>query len=260
MASLTACILRWFAAQGGRLRTGNLESAEDQCESSMRKREREIIVSRIDGVQEDKPGEPICIRPFDSDDKKLNEIVSKTGEVKSSLVRKMIRLALSDKRENFASNPCQGKLEWLVKHGRKSDDVSSQIGRELNEILERVEALEDEVKTLAENSSQVPTFLRELYCMASILVSSQNLMLTRLLEFSSPNLKERDQAVLIAAAARANQIGEAAEDLDRFVAFHDIPLGAETANELYLLTKIKAIKDKVACASSSTPKPRNSAE
>jgi len=226
----------------------------------MRKREREIIVSRIDEVQEDKPGEPICIRPFDSDDKKLNEIVLKTGEVKSSLVRKMIRFALSDKRENFASNPCQGKLEWLVKHGRKSDDVSSQIGRQLNEMLERVEALEDEVKVIAENSPQVPTFLRELYCMASILISSQNLMLTRLLEFSSPSPKERDQAVLIAAAARANQIGEAAEDLDRFVAFHDIHLGNDTTDQLYLLTKVKAIKDKIASSSSSTSRPHNIAE
>lgn len=226
----------------------------------MRERVREIIVSRIDGVQEDKPGEPICIRPFDSDDKKLNEIVLKTGEVKSSLVRKMIRFALSDKRENFASNPCQGKLEWLVKHCRKSDDVSSQIGRQLNEILERVEALEDQGKIFAENSRAVPTFLRELYCMASMLISSQNLMLTRLLEFSSPNPKERNQAVLIAAAARANQIGEAAEDLSQFAAFHDIPLGDDSAHELYLLTKVKAIKDRLASSSSLRAKPHNIAE
>jgi len=253
VASLRVWILRWFAAQGGCLRTGS-------SDRSMRKREREIIVSRIDEVQEDKPGEPICIRPFDSDDKKLNEIVNETGEVKSSIVRKMIRFALTDKRVNFTSNPCQGKLDWLVKHGRKSDDISSQIGSRLDEILERVEALEDEVKVLAENSRAVPTFLRELYCLASILVSSQNLTLTRLLEFSSPSPKERDQAVLIAAAARANQIGEAAEDLSQFAAFHDIPLGDDSAHELYLLTKVKAIKDKLASSSSSTSKPPNTVE
>lgn len=223
----------------------------------MRKREREIIVGRIDEVQEEKPGEPICIRPFHSDDKKLEELVRETGEVKSSLVRKMIRFALTDSRANFASNPCQGKLEWLVKHGRKSDEVFSQIGRQLDEILERVEALEDEVKILAENSRPVPTFLRELYCMASILVSSQNLTLTRLLEFSSPSPKERNQAVLIAAAARANQIGEAAEDLDRLAAFHDIPSSADNADQLYLLTKVKAIKDLIALSSSSQSKPHN---
>lgn len=226
----------------------------------MRRREREIIVSRIDEVPDERPGEPICIRPFRSDDQKLDEIVKETGEVKSSLVRKMIRFALSDKRESFASNPCQGKLEWLVKHGRKEDDVFFQMGRHLNNLLDRVEALENEVKILAENSSGVQTFLLELYCMTSILVSSQNLTLTRLLEFSSPSPKERDQAVLIAAAARANQINEAVKDLDQFAAFHDLPLGDDTTERLYLFTKVKAIKDLIASSSYSQSMPGNTAE
>jgi hypothetical protein len=220
----------------------------------MRKRERDIIVRRIDEAAGTKPGEPICIRPFRSDDQKLDEIVKETGEVKSALVRRMIRFALSDKRANFASDRCQGKLDWLIKHGRKNDDVSSQVGSRIGDILERVEALENEVKVIAEISHQVPTFLRELYCMTSILVSSQNLTLTRLLEFSSPSPKEREQAVLIAAAARANQIGEAVKDLQQFSAFHDIAFG-----DVHLLTKVKAIKDLIA-TSSSQPKQQTPAE
>lgn len=220
----------------------------------MRKRERDIIVRRIDEAADTKPGEPICIRPFSSDDEMLDEIVKETGEVKSALVRRMIRFALSDKRANFASDRCQGKLDWLIKHGRKNDDVSSQVGGRIGDILERVEALENAVKAIAEISHQVPTFLRELYCMTSILVSSQNLTLTRLLEFSSPSPKEREQAVLIAAAARANQIGEAVKDLQQFSAFHDIAFG-----DVHLLTKVKAIKDLIA-TSSSQPKQQTPAE
>jgi len=225
----------------------------------MRKREMDTILARMDETEDATPGEPICIRPFSTDDEKLDEIVKETGEVKSSLVRRMIRFALSDQRGSFASDRCQGKLDWLIKHGRKSDDVSSQIGKQLDDILAGLEAVENEVKILAENLRPLPTFLRELYCMTSILVSSQNLMLTRLLEFSSPNPKEREQAVLIAAAARANQIGEAVKDLTQFAAFHDIHLSDGTLDELYLLTKVKAIKDLIA-ASSLHSNPRKTAE
>jgi hypothetical protein len=225
----------------------------------MRKRERDIIVRRIDEVPDTKPGQPICIRPFLSDDEKLNDLVKETGEVKSALVRRMIRFALSDKRANFASDRCQGKLDWLIKHGRKNDDVTSQVGGRTGDILERVEALENDVRIVAEISRQVPTFLRELYCMTSILVSSQNLTLTRLLEFSSPSPKEREQAVLIAAAARANQIGEAVKDLNQFVAFYDLSFGDVTPDKHYLLTKVKAIKDLIA-TSSSQPKQQTPAE
>lgn len=218
-----------------------------------------MILARMDEDPDATPGQPICIRPFSSDDEKLDEIVKETGEVKSSLVRRMIRFALSDKRDSFSSNPCQGKLDWLIKHGRKGDDVSSQMGKQLDDILDRLEAVENEAKSLAENSRQLPTFLRELYCMASILVASQNLTLTRLLEFSSPSLKEREQAVLIAAAARANQIGEAVKDLTQFAAFHDIHFRDDDSDELFLLTKVRAIKDLIA-TSSPRSKPNESAE
>ena len=221
----------------------------------MRKREIDTILARMDGAPDATPGQPICIRPFSTDDEKLDEIVKETGEVKSSLVRRMIRFALSDKRESFSSNPCQGKLDWLIKHGRKGDDVSSQMGKQLDDILDRLEAVENEGKIFAATWHEVPTFLRELYCMTSILVSSQNLTLTRLLEFSSPSPKEREQAVLIAAAARANQIGEAVKDLTQFAGVHDIDLSDDDPDKMFLLTKVKAIKDLIAASSSQSKSP-----
>ncbi len=225
----------------------------------VRKRERDIIVGRIDEVPDSKPGLPICIRPFLSDDKKLDEIVKETGEGKSALVRRMIRFALSDKRESFAADRCQGKLEWLIKDGRKKDDVSSDMGRKLDDILERIGGLESEIRTVAEISHQVPIFLREIYCMTSILISSQNLSFTRLLEFASPDSKEREQAVLIAAAAMANQIGQAVKDLNKFAVFHNIRSDDDASEDLYLLTKIKVIKDLIN-ASSSAPKQTRTSE
>ena len=225
----------------------------------MRRRERENVVGKIAGVSDEKHGGPICVRAYETDDKRLDELARETGEGKATIVRKMIRFALSDKRQNFASNRCQGKLDWLIKHDREADDVLSQIGKDLDDILQRIEGIESEVKVLTDNSRQLPPFLRELYCMTSILVSSQNLTLTRLLEFSSPSQKERGQAVLIAAAARANQIGEAVKDLTQFAAFHNIPLSDDTLEQLFILTKVNAIKDVIA-GSSSQSKPHKSAE
>jgi hypothetical protein len=224
----------------------------------MRKRERENVVGKIAGVSDEKHGGPICIRAYETDDKRLDELAKETGEGKAAIVRRMIRFALSDKRQSFASNRCQGKLDWLIKHDRKADDVLSQMGKQIDDILERIEGIESEVKVLTDNSRQLQTFIRELYCMTWILVSSQNLTLTRLLEFSSPSPKEREQAVLIAAAARANQIGEAVKDLTQFAAFHNIPLGDDTLDHLFLLTKVNAIKDLI--AGSSRSKPHESAE
>ena len=225
----------------------------------MRRRERENVVGKIAGVSDEKHGGPICVRAYETDDKRLDELARETGEGKAAIVRRMIRFALSDKRQNFASNRCQGKLDWLIKHDREADDVLSQIGKDLDDILQRIEGIESEVKVLTDNSRQLPPFLRELYCMTSILVSSQNLTLTRLLEFSSPSQKERGQAVLIAAAARANQIGEAVKDLTQFAAFHNIPLSDDTLEQLFILTKVNAIKDVIA-GSSSQSKPHKSAE
>lgn len=257
--SFSAHVLRLFVSQKIVYELEDCRPPETTRKRLMRKREIDTILARMDKAPDATPGQPICIRPFRTDDEKLDEIVKETGEVKSSLVRRMIRFALSDKRESFSSDRCKGKLDWLIKHGRKRDDVSSQLGKQLDDIFERVEAVENEVKNVAENLSSLPTFLRELYCMTSILVSSQNLTLTRLLEFSSPNPKEREQAVLIAAAARANQIGEAVKDLNQFGAFHNIRFGDDDPDQLFLMTKVKAIKDLIA-ASSSQSKPHESAE
>ena len=225
----------------------------------MRKRERENVVGKIAGASDEKHGGPICVRAYETDDKQLDELAKETGEGKAAIVRRMIRFALSDKRQSFASNRCQGKLDWLINHDRKDDVVLSQMDKQLDDILKRVEEVENEVKVLADNSRWVPTLLRELYCMTSILVSSQNLTLTRLLEFSSPSPTEREQAVLIAAAARANQIGEAVNDLSQFAAFHNIHFGDDAPDQLFLLTKVKAIRDLIA-ASSSQSKPQKSPE
>lgn len=194
----------------------------------------------------------MCVRPYHSDEKRLEEIAIETGEGKAAIVRRMIRFALSDKQQNFAANPCRDKLDWLIKNGREEADSSAVLDPRFDEVLERIRSQETGIEAIMDVLHELPFFLREIYCLASISFSSQNLILTRLLEFASPSVEEREQSGILAAGTLANQIAQAAKDLNKLEAFHKIDPGAEGPYDLYLLTKIKAIRDLIAAYPSET--------
>lgn len=218
----------------------------------MRKRERDVVSEMIGKEPDKKQGRPMCIRPYHSDEKKLDELVRETGEGKAAIVRRMIRFALSDKQQNFAANPCRDKLDWLIKNGR-GDASSTAPDPRIDEILERLGSLERGVETVVDILHQLPFFLREIYCLSSISFSSQNLILSRLLEFASPSAEEREQSGILAAGALANQIAQAVKDLNKLEAFHKIEGITDGIDNLYLLTKIKAIRDLIAAHPSKAP-------
>jgi len=209
----------------------------------MRKRDRDVLLERMDKEPDVKQGRPICIRPYQSDEKRLEEIATETGEGKATLVRRMIRFALADKQHPFAADPCRDKLDWLIKNGRGESHASGESDRRIDEVLERLQALESTAETAADISRNISHFLREIYCMSAISLSSQNLIFTRLLEFASPRAEEREQSGIVAARALANQIAQAVKDLSKFTAFLDTRTSRNDADDLFLLTKIKAIRD-----------------
>lgn len=188
----------------------------------------------------------MCIRPYHSDEKRLEEIARETGEGMAAIVRRMIRFALSDKQQNFAANPCRDKLDWLIKNGRGEPDASASPDSRIDEVLERTATLESGIENIADILHQLLFFLREIYCLSSISFSSQNLIFTRLLEFASPSAEEREKSGILAAGALANQIAQAVKDLKKLEAFHKIDPGADRPHDLYVLTKIKAIRDLIA--------------
>jgi hypothetical protein len=216
----------------------------------MRKREVDIVAGKLGNETEQRQGRPMCVRPYHSDEKKLEEIAKETGEGKAAIVRRMIRFALSDKQQNFAANQCRDKLDWLVKNGRANTDVSAISDSKFEEILERVGSLENGIENISDILHQIRFLLWEIYCLSSISFSSQNLIFTRLLEFSSPDAEEREQSVILAAAALGNQIAQAVKDLNKLESFHRINLDADQPHDLYVLTKIKAIQDLIATHSS----------
>lgn len=210
----------------------------------MRKREREVLSVKIGTEPNLKQGRPICIRPYQSDEKRLEQIARETGEGKATLVRRMIRFALSDKQQTFAANPCRDKLDWLIKKGRNESGPSEGLNARLDQILERIESLERRIETAADISLKIAPFLREIYCMSAISLSSQNLIFTRLLEFASPRAEEREQSGIVAVRALGNQIAQAVKDLDQFTAFLDNAAGSDhDRDDLFILTKMKAIRE-----------------
>ncbi len=222
----------------------------------MRKREKEKILGRLVHGSEVKHAHSVHVRPYHSDGEKLDEIARETGEVKAAIVRRMIRFALSDRQQNFAANACRDKLDWLIKNGTREERPAAASDPKIDELLERIWSLEKRTENIASILQELPFFLREIYCLSTISFSSQNLIFTRLLEFASPNADERVQSGILAAGALANQIAQAVKDLNNLEAFHKIDPGADEPYDLYLLTKIKAIRDLIAAYPSTTPDDR----
>jgi len=209
----------------------------------MRKRERAKVIGRLTEGSETKHPHSVHVRPYLSDGEKLDELTRETGEVKAAIVRRMIRFALSDKQQLFATNACREKLDWLIKNVRGESHSSNISDLRIGDVLERLESLESRVETDTEISRGILLFLREIYCMSVISLSSQNLIFTRLLEFTSPKAEERELSGIIAARALANQIAQAVTDLNQFTVFLETRTGGSTEEDLFLLTKIKAIRD-----------------
>ncbi len=202
--------------------------------SHMRKRERDSVVKKIDGSPDEKPGHPICIRPFEADEKKLDEIVRETGEEKSAIVRRMIRFALSDKHERFGANPCRDRLDLLIEQGRRNGSDSDRIDK----LVDRVAQLEEEHKAASKETS---IFLREIYSLSGVSVLVLNIILPRLIELTSAGETDKEKISSAANGTMRNMIAQTILDLDKCCSFHAIESGPELVDELYFATRIKGL-------------------
>ncbi|MBX3282905.1 MAG: hypothetical protein KF756_10550 [Acidobacteria bacterium] len=200
----------------------------------MRKRERDSIANKLHGISDEKPGQPITIRPFESDEEKLDELVKETGEERSLLVRKMIRFALSDKYEHFSANPCRDRLDLLVEQSRKDETGSER----LTEILDRLKTLEESEKLEPQNTS---VFLREIYSLSGLSVLVLNIILSRMIELTSPKETGKENIKLITDGTMQAVISQTILDLDKCCSFHGIDSGPQLMDELYFATRLRGL-------------------
>ena len=206
----------------------------------MRKREREKVIGKLDGPLVGEHGRPLCVRPYRSDEKMLDEIAKETGEGRSALVRRMIRFALSDRHERFGANRCRDRLD----QGRRQAVDSER----LDEIIERVARLEDRHEVIAREASII---LSELYSLSSLSVMVMNILLTKLMEVTAPQGTSHEKIVLVADGTMANLIAKSIADFEKCLAHHGIASEVNDSDGLYLATRIKGLAENP----SATPKP-----
>jgi len=211
----------------------------------MRKRDREKIINSIKVDIEPKQGRPISVRPYDEDHKNLAEISAETGESKAAIVRRMIHFALNERRQHFSVGRCQEKLDWLVRTGRQNENVSLSLTGNLVTIGDRVERVESELENLSELLQIVASLTTEIYSMSSMSISSLNLVFTKLIEYTSPEPRDRTQGVIIASTAMADLIDHAVTDLRKCLLFHEHVTGDESLSKSYLGTKIQILKHRI---------------
>lgn len=214
----------------------------------MRKRERGSIARKLSGIPDGKPGQPITIRPFESDEEKLDELVKETGEERSVLVRKMIRFALSDKFEHFSANPCRDRLDLLVEQSRKNESGPERLA----EMVDRLKNLEEERRAEAQHTS---VFLREIYSLSGLSVLVLNIILSRLIESTSPKETGKERIKRIADGAMQAVIAQTILDLDKCCSFHGMDSGPQLMDDLYFATRIRGLVPATPDGVTSEPKP-----
>ena len=200
----------------------------------MRKRERENVIGKLEGPVDGEHGRPLCVRPYRSDEKMLDEIAKETGERRSALVRRMIRFALSDRHERFGANRCRDRLDLLIDQGRRRVADSER----LDEIVERVARLEDRHEAISRETS---IFLSELYSLSSLSVMVMNILLTKLVEMTAPQGTSHEKIILVADGTMANLIAKSIADFEKCLAHHGIAAEWEDSDGLYLATRIKGL-------------------
>lgn len=210
----------------------------------MRKREREKVIGKLDDPLDGEHGHPLCVRPYRSDEKMLDEITKETGESRSALVRRMIRFALSDRHERFGANRCRDRLDLLIDQGRRRVADSER----LDEIVERVARLADRHEAISRETS---IFLSELYSLSSLSVMVMNILLTKLMEMTAPQGTSHEKIVLVADGTMANLIAKSIADFEKCLVHHGIAAEWDDPDSLYLATRIKGL----GADRSAKPKP-----
>lgn len=72
-----------------------------------------------------------------------------------------------------------------------------------------------------------------------------NLVFTKLIEFSSPDGKDRKDSVVIASTAMAELIDHAVTDLKKCLLFHEHVVDDDLKERSYLGTKVEVLKQRI---------------
>lgn len=212
----------------------------------MRKRDLQKVITKSNDISGDSFGEPLYFRPYQGDDKTIAEIARSTGEKKSAVAQKLIRIALSDGEVKIGENRTEEKLDWLIqkeKH-RVAGDGPSDI--RIVRLEEHGREVEESLELITKNSQQIQTLVCELFCMTNVTVSYLNQIFTKLLEYLSPIEIERTRSSDFANRNIIGLIEHSLSELDKCRGHHNRIADKDMSDVLYLQTKIEKIRERIA--------------
>lgn len=211
----------------------------------MRKREGNFLTGKLDEIKYEKCGGSLYLRLLKSDEKKIEDLAKLSGEKRSVVAQKLIHAALSNDKINLGPGKLESKLDGLIKIESESRFALESILDRLYELDERVGSIEDKLEISEEDRQHSTTVLREVYCMLNVALSSLDLTFSKLLEYTSPNDLERTNCGLVADTVMAKLLAHSTSDLARCFTFHNIDFDENLANEMYVTTKIKTLKERI---------------
>ncbi|MGD9560943.1 MAG: hypothetical protein AB7F88_00050 [Pyrinomonadaceae bacterium] len=205
----------------------------------MRRREADSFIGKLDEIEYEKCGGSLYLRLLESDEKKIEDLAKLSGEKRSVIAQRLIHAALSNDKINLGPGKLESKVDGLIKSESESRFALETILDRLYGLDDRVGSVEEKLETSQEDTQNSTAILRELYCMLNVAVSSLDLTFSKLLEYTSPNDRERTNSGLVADTVMAKLLARSIRDLARCCTFHNIDFDEEAANELYIATKMK---------------------
>lgn len=213
----------------------------------MRKKKQEKLIGKINDVTSETLGDSMYLRPFEKDLEIINEIARTTGEKKSVIGQKLLRLALREKQFEFADSnkELNKKLDWLT-----SNEKHKAIERDVTDArIERLEehalVLERKINKTADHSRFTKIIASEIYCVSVISMSILNQIFTKIIEYFSPTEVERKNSTDFANRNILGLIEHSLSELENLSDHHELVLENDDPEMLYLFTKIEKIKKRL---------------
>lgn len=216
----------------------------------MRKREKQNVIGKLKAVEQTAQGEPLYFRPFAEDDLVIGEISRATGEKKSAIAQKLLRLALAGKQIELAKEPgAAQKLDWLINNEKHKAARLDVLEAKFDRLEEHHRELENTLSAVAADSRFSRVLACEIYCATAVCVSYLNQIFTKIIEYFSPVEIERKMSVDFANRNIAGLIEHSIAELENLSEHHELDSeAAEMPETLYIFTKIERIKSRLQTA------------
>lgn len=210
----------------------------------MQEQKKRKLIGKIAEIGDEALGDSLYVRPFERDEKIINEITRATGLKKGTVAQKLIRVALAGGRVNFTGANGREKelLEWVVnneKHKAIKADVSDA---RLERLEEHARELEKTLIETTENSRFTRVLASEIYCTSVVCMSYLNQIFTKLIEYFSPVEIEKKNSSDFANRNILGLVEHSLAELEKLSLHHELDLESVEPEMLYLFTKIETIK------------------